>query len=162
MNKIRDSGQCIYNNIRLLLNFIKYYVACLCGYHATTESPMDGTPYCKKSKKAHALQWWNELQILVSRMILRMGIYELANDGKTIEPYGFYGCHACSQESHVLQSWEYVKHDGGMARVWRVSMFPHSSGVFVPLGTLMQQPTLRKNNLYYIAPTLSFFFSVSG
>ena len=28
----------------------------------------------------------------------------------------------------------------------------------MPLGTLMQQPTLRKNNLYYIAPTLPFFF----
>ena len=109
MNKIRDSGQCIYNNnIRLLLNFIRYYVACLCGYHATTESPMDGTPYEKKGKKTHQFQWWNELQILVSRMILRRGIYELASDGKTIEPYGFYGSHVCSQESHVLQSWEYV------------------------------------------------------
>ena len=56
MNKIRDSGQCIYNNnIRLLLNFIRYYVACLCGYHATTESPMDGTPLPPLAYT----RWWN-------------------------------------------------------------------------------------------------------
>ena len=56
MNKIRDSGQCIYNNnIRLLLNFIKYYVACVCGYRATTESPMDGTPLPPLAYT----RWWN-------------------------------------------------------------------------------------------------------
>ena len=35
-------------------------------------------------------------------MILRRGIYELVSDGKTTEPYGFYGGHVCSQESNVL------------------------------------------------------------
>ena len=34
--------------------------------------------------------------------LLRRGIYELASDSKTIEPYGFYGSHVCSQESHKL------------------------------------------------------------
>ena len=37
-----------------------------------------------------------------SEMILRRGIYELTSDSKTIEPYGFYGSHVCSQESHGL------------------------------------------------------------
>ena len=52
------------------------------------------------SKKARHLQWWDEL--LTSEMILRRGIYELASDSKTVEPYGFYGSHVCNQESHVL------------------------------------------------------------
>ena len=51
-----------------------------------------------------------------------------------------------------------LTHDGGMARVWRVSMFPHSSGVFVPLGTLMQQPTLRKNKFVLYSPHIVVFF----
>ena len=44
--------------IRLLLNLLKYYVACLCGYHATTESPMDGTTFTAAS--LHMMVEWLE------------------------------------------------------------------------------------------------------
>ena len=60
----------------------------------------------KMSKKAHHLQWWDELLTFLINflylLILRRGIYELASDSKTVEPYDFYGSHVCSQESHGL------------------------------------------------------------
>ena len=99
MNKIRDSGQCIYNNIRLLLNFIKYKVAAYVAIMPLRKAPWMVHLYRRQ-----------------------------------------------------------LTHDGGMARVWRVSMFPHSSGVFVPLGTLMQQPTLRKNKFVLYSPHIVVFF----
>ena len=49
--------------------------------------------------------YWEYLVDLLS------GIYELTSDSKVIEPYGFYGDHAFSQESHVLWSWKYAKNN---------------------------------------------------
>ena len=76
---------------------------CDCGYKNDSLSLRDRSWVCPQCGQVH------DRDVHASEMILRRGIYELASDSKTIEPYGFYGGHVCSQESHVLQSWEYVK-----------------------------------------------------
>ena len=69
---------------------------CDCGYKNDSLSLRDRSWVCPQCGQVH------DRDVHASEMILRRGIYELVSDGKTTEPYGFYGGHVCSQESHVL------------------------------------------------------------
>lgn len=69
---------------------------CDCGYKNDSLRLCDRSWVCPHCGQVH------DRDIHASEMILRRGIYELASDSKTIEPYGFYGGHVCSQESHLL------------------------------------------------------------
>lgn len=61
---------------------------CDCGYKNTDLKLWDREWVCPHCGQVH------DRDVHAAEMILRRGIYELASDGKTIEPLGFDGCHA--------------------------------------------------------------------